>query len=128
MEIDCPGRPSKQIIQKAFQIIFETQGWTSIKLQRHSNRPLGSLNYKRSIILLFSTQLKVTLRSNETQHHHSTIITQSNLYEVNSSRHYECKGLFTEEIQSILELQNHQIPKVKTGLAKSLQQQLETSE
>ena len=43
--------------------------------------------------------------------------TQSNLYEVNSSRHYKCKGLVTEEFQSISELQNHQIPKVKTGLA-----------
>ena len=39
------------------------------------------------------------------------------VYEVNSSRHYKCKGLFTKEFQSILELQNHQIPKVKTGLA-----------
>ena len=52
---------------------------------------------------------------------HSTTIAQlktlSNLYEVNSSRHYKCKGPFTEEFQSILELQNHQIPKVKTGLA-----------
>ena len=78
---------------------------------------LGSPKYKRNIILLFSTYSKVTLRSNQTQHHHSTTITQSNLYEVNSSRHYKCKGLFTEEFQSILELQNHQIPKVKTGLA-----------
>ena len=85
--------------------------------RRHSNRPPGLPKYKRSIILLFSTQLKVTLRLNQTQHHHSTIITQSNLYKVNSSRHYKCKGLFTEEFQSILELQNHQIPKVKTGLA-----------
>ena len=52
---------------------------------------------------------------------HSTTIaqlkTQSNLDEVNSRRHYKCKGSFTEEFQSILELQNHQIPKVKTGLA-----------
>ena len=78
---------------------------------------LGSPKYKKSIILLFFTYCKVTLKSNQTQHHHSTTITQSNLYKVNSSRHYKCKGLFTEEFQSILELQNHQIPKVKTGLA-----------
>ena len=83
---------------------------------------------KKSIILIFSGQLKVTLRSSQTQYHYSKIITLSNLYEVNSSRHYECKGLFTEEFQSTLELQNHQIPKVRTGIRKSLQQQLETSE
>ena len=52
----------------------------------------------------------------QTQCHHSATITLSKLYEVNSSRHYKCKGLFTEEFQSILELQNHQISKVKTGL------------
>ena len=33
------------------------------------------------MILLFSTQCKVTLRSNQTQHHHSTTMTQSNLDE-----------------------------------------------
>ena len=84
---------------------------------KNSDQLLGSPKYKRSIILLFSTQHKVAQKFNETQRHHSITITQSNLYEVNSSRHYKCKGLFTEEFKSILELQNHQIPKVKTGLA-----------
>ena len=84
---------------------------------KNSDQSLGLPKYKRSIILLFSTYHKVTRKFNQTQHHHSTTITQSNLYKVNSSRHYKCKGLFTEEFQSILELQNHQIPKVKTGLA-----------
>ena len=73
--------------------------------------------FYRSIFLLFTIQLKVILRSSQTQRYHSITITQSNLYEGNSSRHYECKGLFTEEFQSILELQNHQNRKVKTGLA-----------
>ena len=65
-----------------------------------------------TIFYIFQSNTK----SNQTQHHHSTCITQSNHYEVNSSRYYKCKGLFTEEFQSILKLQNHQIPKVKTGI------------
>ena len=116
--IDHPGRPSKQIIQKAFQSLLKRQGWTSIeRKKKNSDQSLGSPKYKRSIILLFSTYRKVTRKFNQTQHHHSTTIIRSNLYEVNSSRHYKCKELFTEEFKSILELQNHQIPKVKTGLA-----------
>ena len=83
----------------------------------NSHQPLRLPELKRSIILLFSTYFKLT----KIQIKHSATIarlkTLSNLYEVNSSRHYKCKGLFTEEFQSILELQNHQIPKVKTGLA-----------
>ena len=71
----------------------------------------------RSIILLITVQIKVILRSSQTQRNHSITITRSNLYKGSSSRHYECKRIFTEEFQSILELQNHQIPKVKTGLA-----------
>ena len=63
------------------------------------------------------TYRKVTQKFNQTQCHHSMTKALSNLYEVNSNRHYKCKGLVTEEFQSILELQNHQIPKVKTGLA-----------
>ena len=105
----------KRLYRKHFRSYLRHKGGHPSR--RHSDRLLGSPKYKRSILLLFSTQLKVTLRSNQTQCHHITIITQSNLYEVNSSRHYKCKGLFTEEFQSILELQNHQIPKVKTGLA-----------
>ena len=84
---------------------------------KNSNQSLGLPKHKRSIILLFSTYHKVIRKLNQTQCHHSTTITRSNLYKGNSSRHYKCKGLFTEEFQSILELQNHQIPKVKTGLA-----------
>ena len=36
-EIECPGCPSEKIYQKALQITCETQGWTYIKLQRHSD-------------------------------------------------------------------------------------------
>ena len=104
-----------RLYRKDFRLYLRHKG--GHPLRKHSDQLLGSPKYKRSIILLFSTIRKVTLRSNQTQCHHSTIITQSNLYEVNSSRHYKCKGLFTEEFQSILELQNHQIPKVKIGLA-----------
>ena len=102
--------------QKVFQSLpKETR--VDIHQGKNSDQSLGSPIYKRSIILLFSTYRKVTQKLNQTQHHHSTTITQSNLYEVNSSRYYKCKGVFTDEFQSILELQNHQIPKVNTGLA-----------
>ena len=84
---------------------------------KNSDQSLGLPKHKRSIILLFSTYHKVIQKSDQTQCHHSTTITQSNLYKVNSSRYYKCIGLFTEEFQSFLELQNHQIPKVQTGLA-----------
>ena len=89
---------------------------------------LDHQNYKRSIILLFSTQLKVTLRSNQTQCHNSTIITQSNLYEINSSRHYKCKGLFTEEFQSFFRIAESLDSQSEDRISKSLQKQLETSE
>ena len=46
-----------------------------------------------------STKNNVTL-----QRYYSKTITLSNLYEGNSSRHYKCKGVFTEEFQSISEL------------------------
>ena len=102
--------------RKSFRIHLRDKGGHSSR-KKNSDQSLGSPKHKRSIILLLSTYHKVIRKLNQTQHHHSTTITQSNLYKVNSSRHYKCKGLFTEEFQSILELQNHQIPKVKTGLA-----------
>ena len=102
--------------RKFFRVYLKRQGWTSMK-EKNSDQLLRSPKHKRSIILLFSTYHKVIRKLNQTQRHHSTTITQGNLYEVNSSRHYKCKGLFTEEFQNILELQNHQIPKVRTGLA-----------
>ena len=106
----------KRLYRKHFSFVLETQGWTSIRKTHRLTTRIAKIT-ERSKILIFSSQLKVTLRSSQIRCHHSTIITQSNLYEVNSSRHYKCKGLITEEFQSILELQNHQIPKVKTGLA-----------
>ena len=104
-----------RLYRKHFRLYLGHKG--GHRLRKHSDRLLRSPKYKRSIVLLFSNQCKVTLKSNQTQRHHSTTITQCNLYKVNFNRHYKCKGLFTEEFQSILELQNHQIPKVKTGLA-----------
>ena len=65
---------------------------------------------------------------NQTQHHHSTPITQSNLYEVNSSRHYKCKGLFTEEFQSYFRIAESPDSQSEDRISKALQQQLETSE
>ena len=101
--------------RKSFRIYLRDKGGHSSRKKQRSITLIAK--HKRSIILLFSTYHKVIQKSDQTQRHHSTTITQSNLYEVNSSRHYKSKGLFTEEFQSILELQNHQIPKVKTGLA-----------
>ena len=105
--------------RKSFRIYLRDKGG-------HSSRK-KTKKKQRSITWIAKTQEKynftiftyhkVIRKLNQTQHHHSTTITQSNLYEVNSSGYYKCKRLFTEEVQSILELQNHQIPKVKTGLA-----------
>ena len=116
-EIDRPDRPSKQITQKVFQNLLKRQGWTFIKKKKNSDQLLGSPKTQEKYNFTIFTYHKVIRKLNQTQHHHSTTITQSNLYKVNSSRYYKCKGLFTEEFQSILELQNHQTPKVKTGLA-----------
>ena len=116
IEIDRLECPSKQIIQKSFSE-FTQETRVDIPQEEKSDQPLRSPELKRSIILLFSTYFKVT----QNRIKHSATIAhlklKSNFYEVNSSRHYKCKGLFTEEFQSILELQNHQIPKVKTALA-----------
>ena len=95
---------------------------------KNSDQAHGSPKYNRSIILLFSTYHKVTQKLNQTQCHHRTTITQSNLYEVNSSRHYECKGLFTEEFQSIFRIAESPDFQSEDRISKSLQQQLETSE
>ena len=96
---------------------------------KHSNQLLRSPKFKRSIILLlFFTYCKVTQKSNQTQRQHSTTITQSNLYEVNSSRHYKCKGLFMEEFQSIFRIAESSDSESEDRISKSLQQQLETSE
>ena len=104
--------------RKSFRIYLRDKGGHSSRnKKKNSDQLLRSPKHKRSIILLFFTYHKVIRKLNQTQRHHSTTITQGNLYEVNSSRYYKCKGSFTEEFQSILELQNHQIPKVKTGLA-----------
>ena len=115
-EIDHPDCPSKEITQKVFQNLLKRQGWTFKTEKKNSDQSLGSqktqVRYNLTIFYLSQNNSKL----DQTRRHHSTTITQSNLYEVNSSRHYKCKGLFTEEFQSILELQNHQSPKVKTGL------------
>ena len=126
-EIDHPNHPPKQNIQKAFQSLLKRQGWTSIEKKKNSDQSLGLPKYKRSIILLFSTYCKVTRKLNQTQRHHSTTKTRSNLYEVNSSRHYKGKGLFTEEFQSV-RIAESPDSQSEDRISKSLQQQLETSE
>ena len=80
--------------------------------------------YNFTIFYIFQSNSK----SNQTQHHHSTIITQSRLYEVNSSRYYKCKGLFTEEFQSIFRIAESSDSQSEDRISRSLQQQLETSE
>ena len=63
---------------------------------------------------------------------HSTTIaqlkTQSNPYEVNSSRHYKCKGSFNEEFQQYFRIAESSDSQSEDRISKSLQQQLETSE
>ena len=104
-----------RIYRKFFRVYLrDKEGHPSKEKQRSITR-IANIQEKYNFAIFYLSQSN--LKFNQTQRHHSTTITQSNLYEVNSSRYYKCKGLFTEEFQSILELQNHQIPKVKTGLA-----------
>ena len=95
---------------------------------KNSDQLLGLPKYKRSIILLFSTYHKVIRKFNQTQHHHSTTKPRSNLYKVNSSRHYKGTELFTEEFQSYFRIAESPDSQSKDRISKSLQQQLETSE
>ena len=96
--------------------------------RKNSDQAPRSPKFKRSIILLFRTYFKVT----QNQIKHSTTIvhlkTQSNLYEVNSSRHYKCKGLFTEEFQQYFRIAESSDSQSEDRISKSLQQPLETSE
>ena len=94
----------------------------------NSDQSLGSPKHKRSIILLFSTYQKVIRKLDQTQRHHSTTITLSNLYEVNSSRHYKCKGLLTEEFSKYFRIAKSPDSKSEDRISKSMQQQFETSE
>ena len=96
--------------------------------RKNSDQVPRSLKFKRSINLLFFTYFKVT----QNRIKHSTTIvhlkTQSNLYEVNSSTHYKCKGLFTEEFQQYFRIAESSDSQGEDRISKSLQQQLETSE
>ena len=96
--------------------------------RKNSDQVPRSPKFKRSIILLFLTYFKVTQNRIK---HSATIVhlkTQSNLYEVNSSRHYKCKGLFTEEFQQYFRIAESSDSQSEDRISKSLQQQLETSE
>ena len=78
---------------------FTQKTKVDILQRKNSDQATRSPKFKRSVILLFHTYFKVTQNRIK---HCATIIhlkTQSNLYKVNSSRHYKCKGLFTEEFQ-----------------------------
>ena len=104
-----------RIYRKFFRVYLrDKEGHPSKQKQRSITR-IANIQEKYNFVIFYLSQSN--LKFSQTQRRHSTTITQSNLYKVNSSRYYKCKGLFTEEFQSILELKNHQIPKVKTGLA-----------
>ena len=128
-EIDRPDSPSKQITQKVFQDLLKRQGWTFIKKKKK----------QRSITWITKTQEKYSFtifylsQSNSKNRikHSTTIVhlkTQSNLYKVNSSRHYKCKGLFTEEFQQYFRIAESSDSQGEDRISESLQQQLETSE
>ena len=94
----------------------------------NSDQPLGSPELKRKYSFTIFYIFQITSYGIE----HSTTIaqlkTQSNLYEVNSSRHYKCKGLFTEEFQQYFRIAESSDSQSEDRISKSLQQQLETSE
>ena len=96
--------------------------------RKNSDQAPRSLIFNRSIILLFLTYFKVAQNRIK---YSATIVhlkTQSNLYEVNSSRHYKCKGLFTEEFQQYFRIAESSDSQGEDRISESLQQQLETSE
>ena len=53
MEIDHPGHPSKQFMQKAFQIIFETQGWTSIEKTQWLTARIAKIQEKYNFAIFY---------------------------------------------------------------------------
>ena len=107
---------------------FTQKTKVDILQRKNSDQVPRSPKFKRSVILLFLTYFKVT----QNRIKHSTTIvhlkTQSNLYEVNSSRHYKCKELFTEEFQQYFRIAESSDSQCEDRMSKSLQQQLETSE
>ena len=107
---------------------FTQETKVDILHRKNSDQVVKSPKFKRSIILLFLAHFKVT----QNRIKYSTTIvhlkTQSNLYEVNSSRHYKCKGLFTEEFQQYFRIAESSDSQSEDRISKSLQQQLETPE
>ena len=107
---------------------FTQETKVDILHRKNSDQVPRSPKFKRSIILLFLTHFKVAQNRIK---HIATIVhlkTQSNLYEVNSSRHYKCKGLFTEEFQQYIRIAESSDSQGEDRISKSLQQQLKTSE
>ena len=104
-----------RIYRKLFRVHSRDKGGHPPRRKQRSTAQITRIEGKYNFTIFYIFQI-----TSYGIKHSATIAqlkTQSNLYEVNSSRHYKCKGPFTEEFQSISELQNHQIPKVKTGLA-----------
>ena len=107
---------------------FTQKTKVDILQRKNSDQVPRSPKFKRSIILLFLTYFKVTQNPIK---HSATVVhlkTQSNLYKFNSSRHYKCKGLFTEEFQQYFRIAESSDSQGEDRISKSLQQQLETSE
>ena len=107
---------------------FTQETKVDILQRKNSDQVPRSPKFNRSTFLLFLTYFKVT--QNQMKHSATTVHlkTQSNLYEVNSSRHYKCKGLFMEEFQQYFRIAESSDSQGEDRISKSLQQQLETSE
>ena len=127
IEIDRSERPSIQNIQKAFQSSLKRQRWTPSRGKQGSSTQITEIQEK------YNFTISYTCKVTQDRIKHSTTIvhlrkTQSNLYEVNSSRHYKCKGLFTEEFQQYFRIAESSDSQGGDRISESLQQQLETSE
>ena len=58
------GHPSKQIIQKAFQIILRTQGWTSIEKTQWPIARITKIQEKYSFAIFYLLQSNSKIESN----------------------------------------------------------------
>ena len=121
-EVSVPQEDNR----KLFRVHSRDKGGHPPRRKQQSTARIARIEGKYSFTIFYIFQ--ITSYGIE---HSATIAqlkTQSNLYEVNSSRHYQCKGLFTEEFQQYFRIAESSDSQSEDRISKSLQQQLETSE
>ena len=132
-----PGKISPEILSSAFGVTNrqDCQDLTMVKLVlvdrkatkigNQSDRPLGSPQRRktRKLMILQEEEIQASITfknikiySRSTQCNHRKQGSSSNFYKSKVSKLYKGKRHITTESTSFSELQNQQIPEVKTGL------------